>query len=428
MLTPRAWLAAVLLAVFSSTLYLKLALDFEQLKVSAQYDVLFDSDPNTRIACYATGWGSGRSFAHPNLCNLVNPPVRIAAAALIKSGIADNDVDQVRRQVALVVTPVSGGLTVGLLFATLLLLGVKPMPAGTLAALYAVAFSQLIFASIPDHPALGGLSIALPVWLLAASVTRQPQRPLFWVVAGVLAFSITITNFLIFLFLLALALLYTGGYRQALRQGLKVATLALAAALLFKLPLDLRYGGSTDIGTVSGFAQDWLREEGIRGVLAYPRVLVESIVAPEPIVMDNPRLAPDGSGYPFKLWLEGGRYNNVFSLAAALLLSALMLGGLARGLATATAARAEHTLFVAIAGLLLFNGFFHGVWGSQYFLYSQHWLFASCLLIAFPLRQSGLAARAAAAGVLATVILTAAGNYQILSFIFALLENSRIKI
>ncbi|HEX5512776.1 MAG TPA: hypothetical protein VFY81_00100 [Gammaproteobacteria bacterium] len=428
MLTPRTWLAAALLVVFSSTLYLKLALDFEQLKVSAQYDVLFDSDPNTRIACYATGWGSGRSFAHPNLCNLVNPPVRIVAAALIKSGMVDNDVDHVRRQVALVVAPVTGGLTVGLLFATLLLLGVKPMPACMLAALYAVSFSQLIFASIPDHPALGALSIALPVWLLVASITRHPQRPLFWVVAGVLAFSITITNFLIFLFLLALALLHTGGYRQALRQGLKVAALALAAALLVKLPLDLRYGGSTDIGTVSGFAQDWLREEGIRAALSYPRVLVESIAAPEPIIMDNPRFAPDGSGYPFLLWLEGGRYNNVFSLAAALLLSALMLGGLARGLATALDIPAERTLFVAIAGLLLFNGFFHGVWGSQYFLYSQHWLFASCILIAFPLRQPGLAAKAAAVGAFATVILTAAGNYQILSFIFALLESSRVTV
>jgi hypothetical protein len=107
-------LTALMLVALCFPIYTLLAWKFDALGVFEQYNVLFDADPSARLGCFAQGWGGdGRSIAHPNLCNLINPPIRVAAAALQALGIGGADV---ARQLALLVAPAAAAAAVVLMF------------------------------------------------------------------------------------------------------------------------------------------------------------------------------------------------------------------------------------------------------------------------------------------------------------------------
>lgn len=377
----RLWLPALLLAALGLSGYLLAGAAFDALGVFQQYNVLFDADPNTRLICFATGWGGeGRSLAHPNLCNLVNPPIRVLALALQTAGLAGPGVE---RQLALVVAPFFATASVVLLYATLLLLGCRTAFAFTLALLYEVSFSQLIFGSIPDHFILGGFSLGLTMWLLIYSIDKRRLDLIPWALTGALVASITITNFLLFLLALAAACAAVLQRSQALLKGLLVTALALTTLLAVKLPLDAWYGDKTDFDQAQVLAERYLRDAPLQRLPSFLPIAVASFAAPDSNRIPQ-RLNDEKARYDFQLTLEEGRYSSPLAIAAATAVAALLLAGLCCGYRCARqGGRREWALLVVVLGTFAFNAVLHAGWGSEYFLYSQHWLLAGCLLLAF---------------------------------------------
>ncbi|NLO79595.1 MAG: hypothetical protein GX093_04690 [Xanthomonadaceae bacterium] len=415
---------ALLLLALCLPVYLTFANTLDRLEVTEQYNLLFDADANRGAKCFANGWASGRTIVHPNLCNLTNPLVRVTAGALAVLGLAEGGAE-LRHRVALALVPIVSSLTVLLVFATFLTLRCGAPGAFLLALLYGVSFSQLIFGSMPEHFALSGFALVLTLWLLSQAVEHRRYSLPLWAVAGVLSLSITITNFLLFGLALLAALGLRQPWRQACRWGLSVVALAFALTLLIKLPLDALYGGADNtVGRLVRFTTDYMRDGGpLQALAGYPMQLVASIVGPETLVVPD-RLVQEGARYDFQFSLEGARFVGGLSQAAALSVAALLVAGCAHGLRSLVARnRGELALFVTAIGTLLFNGLLHAFWGNGYFLYSQHWQFASWILLAWPLRTR---LRHPALAVCAiALVLVAVNNFQEVARMLDILEQAQ---
>lgn len=388
-------IAVLVLALLLLPTYLWTGATFDNLDVYEQYNVLYDADPNTRLPCFANGWGDGRSFVHPNLCNLVNPVIRLIAAPAELVGLAE--AETVRRQLALAVAPTFAVAAVGVLFLTTRRVGCRMSIAFPVALLYGFSFSQWIFGSIPDHFALGGLSLTLALWLLVDSVQRGHIGVLRWAAAGAFAASITISNLALFGLVFLAAAVPTLGRVAAVRQGALVALLALAMTFAVKVPLDALYGSASPPSAAAAqFTVAYVRDQPASNLAQYPGIVVGAFAAPQSTTLPQ-REALSGGHYDFQFSLIGQAYTYTTPLArAAAATMAILL--VAATLAAAYRYRAgfalDRVLTVAIGGIIATNGLLHAVWGSEYILYSQHWLGAAVLTLAFLARTPLASSRA----------------------------------
>ncbi len=418
-------LVALFLVVLSFAVYWWVGGTFDRLDVYAQYNVLYDADPNARLPCYANGWGDGRSLVHPNLCNLINPWVRMIAMPAAILGLAD--AEQVRYGLSLMVAPLFAGLSVALVFSSLLLLGCRGAAALALTLLYAFSFSQLLFGSIPDHFALGGFSLTLSLWLMLLSLCQRRIRVLPWALAGALTLSVTLTNALLFILFFALAAVPSLGRKQALRTGVRIGALAVALVLLVKVPMDIAYGGGrNELGAARDFTGAYLHEQPLAALAEFPGTVVAAFVAPESTTLPQRENLQEGR-YPFQLTLKGKAYAypSPLARAAAMVMATLLIVALGAGITLARAGDAlDRALLGAATGSLLFNALLHAGWGSEYFLYSQHWFAASTLLLAFIARSVLGRSRALPVAFTTAAVLVAAANFEGLLRIFAMLEQA----
>jgi hypothetical protein len=104
---------AALLAVLSFALHLGLTREFERLGVFDQRDLLFDADPDSRLAAFSAGRHLG--IKHPNLMPYFSPPIG-AAAKLIVSVLPSADEREVRRRLGILVVPAASALKTALIF------------------------------------------------------------------------------------------------------------------------------------------------------------------------------------------------------------------------------------------------------------------------------------------------------------------------
>jgi len=104
-----AWAAALFAASF--LIRVPLARTWSSLGVLQQHDVLFDADAVVYLQAFGDGDMRDRMWrTHPNVRNLVNPPVRLAAAA-VRLVRPDWTAQRARAEVAVLVAPVAAGVT-----------------------------------------------------------------------------------------------------------------------------------------------------------------------------------------------------------------------------------------------------------------------------------------------------------------------------
>lgn len=403
-------LLALLLSAAVFAGHWSLGRELDALEAFGQYDVLFDTDPHIRLEGFSHGWGKfNRNLLHPNLANLVNPPVRFVARALLAAGVAEGDVMALRRSLGLMVTPLVSALQTLATFVFFSLAGLPAAGALLLTLLGAVGFSQWIFGTVPDHWAIGGLTLTF-AWILAADMVRRRGQVRWWgwVAAAWLAASITVSNLAVvgLIFVVSLAL----SRRRADAPVRRGARLMLTAALLTYLSyavLNLGYDTDPQPGGKTLHWTGFFLGTDVPGKLAeFPAAAVGAVAPPAPRVAairyKQPRYAAHDiqftfTGTPGLLSDRNGLGLFVFLLAAA----GAVCGLRARG--------ALRPLIAAALAVLAFNALFHAVWGHEYFLYSQHWLTALLLL------PAGLFAgppevRRTAVGLLAVTVLLVALN------------------
>lgn len=421
-------LAALALGLLCLALQLHVAHGFAVRGALDQFDVLFDADTGSRLECMTTDrCGDRSSFAHPALAAFVNPPVRLAAAALQAAGVVDGEAWEARRLVALGVAPLASALQTLVVFFMLRALGLGRGVAASLTLVNALAFSHLVFGSLPESFALSGLALSLAALLAAREMNGRPvPRPL-WIAVGVFAAGITVTNFV------AVALLFAAT-RLALRDRVRVLLLegvllgvvvasAVAMIGIASAPLyDLR---DVDPGGGVFFTRQWLHEEGrVDRAFHLIGIFAATFAAPEIEERENPSALGRHSRYVTMFEVPVRPFGWLASPGALAMLGLLAAGavGLARG------PRPARFMLGASLALLAFNALLHTFWGSGLILYSQHWQIALVVLLAglgFWPAFSSRAPRALALGFGVLALALAAGNARALAWMHAALDAPR---
>jgi hypothetical protein len=248
-----------------------------------------------------------------------------------------------------------------------------------IAGFYSISFSQLIFGSIPAHNAIGGLSVALSYLLAAFDLTKCQKTPWFaWFVAGFLTLGITVTNFLSTGLLLLTCMIYRGGYhrsiiRNAIFYGIVVIAFTFSTAFLVSQRMG-NGGGFFDVKSTAGFVSDYLTDYTISENLNRSLTALINSIAPVEIgvVEDELSLAMQDR-YLFRFTLEG-KSPNLFGLISLVLVFSGLIGGIKIG-------REYRLVSVTSMVLLVTNLVMHCFFGSEFFLYSQHWMMPLLLII-----------------------------------------------
>jgi hypothetical protein len=391
----RAVEAMLLLGILAPFLAFNLyfAFTLQRLGVTGQFNVIFDTDLLTRVSCFATGWaGFGRNLVHPNLCNMVNPVVRIVAYAVAATGLHANNL-LLRQDVSLFVAPLTGAAQLVILNLTFRTIGLSHITRTLLVLLYALSFSFLIFASVPDHFVLGGLSIMLSLFAAVKTVTARKTPVWLWGIAGFLAMGVTITNAISFFFLLACSHLSVFDWKRALRKTVAICILAAAATGIMAIAMGYVYNAPAEAPSrMTGWVAHYFRDKPLENFASFP-LQIGSAVAPSGVMTEPNTFLGKHAVYHFQIEPVSpfARLSGASALQIAFVLA--VLAGL---LAALRGRRGNLRLTAMGCGLvLLFNGVLHAVWGGDYFLFSQHWLGAAfvltgCLFAGLPKRVTGI--------------------------------------
>jgi hypothetical protein len=412
----RRAVAACAAALFAASFLVRvpLARAWSALGVLEQHDVLFDADPVVYLQAFGDGDMRDRMWrAHPNVRNLVNPPVRLLAA-LVRVVRPDWTVERARREVALLVAPAASAATTATIFLTLRLLGASIAAAAAGALVEMSAFSGLVFGSIPESYPLSGAVLAAAFLLLADAVRSGRLRGLAWVLVASTAFGITTTNLGIVAILLFLAASRTA--RSLPRAaGVTAAVLALAVAVAAAefFAVNAAYGEWVAMRKFER-TDTYLAPRAGETFRAFPEAVVSTVLPDRPaVVMNEIGLRRD---YPIKLGftMEDGPQGLVSGLLRGLVVAGFLLLG---AMQLARAEGIGRPILGAAAAVLAFNLVLHSAYrGPDLLLYSMHWHAALALVLG----ATALAPRRAAAVLLAVAV--AFNNAVVLSWMLRTLR------
>lgn len=370
---------ALLVGALSLLLHLLLAHRLIGLGVFHEEDVLFDADPYIYITSFGTGrnvarWG-GRSFAHPHVSNLLHPPIALlqrAAEALHQPP------GPVRAALSCAVGPVAAGISAGVSVLALAHLGAPLWGVALLSLLSQAALSSVIFGALPESYPLSGLGYAWLFYLAARTARgRAPGRAesaaaqaLPWGLCGLYLTGVTLTNVGAFGLVLAGVLVARPG--RPLWVGLGQAAGAVAAVLALTAALyqvgASCYPDAPRFGPGGTGQSDELHPPSLRAlVVEYPLALGRSFLGGPPV--QRPRAVTQR--HPFTLTYRGGARPG--DAPRAWLMWTVLLLGLFGGRFMDRGGRAV----VWSAGLVVaFHAALHSFYGTELFLYSQHWVLA----------------------------------------------------
>jgi hypothetical protein len=393
--------AACAVALFAASFLARvpLARAWHALGVIGQHDVLFDADPVVFQQAFADGDMRDRLWrTHPNVRNLVNPPVRAVAglARLVRPAWSD---ERARAEAALLVAPAAAGVTTAAVFLTLRVLGGSILAALLGALVEACAFSGLVFGSIPESYPVSGAMLALAFLLLAETArTGGRIRAVPWILVASTAFGITATN----LVLVGIPLFFAASHAKASRlrgAAVTLAVLLAAAAVgtLELLALNAAYAEHLPRRKIER-TDSFLGARPLDTLRSFPDAVVSTVLTDRPAVVTNEiGLRRD---YPWKLMftIEGGPRSVLSRLLRGLVVAGFLLLGavqLARRPGTGPA-----VLWAAL-GVLAFNLVLHSFYrGPDLLLYSMHWHAA----VAVVLGAAALGPRPAAVALLALAV------------------------
>ncbi|MGB8275054.1 MAG: hypothetical protein WCF16_07265 [Alphaproteobacteria bacterium] len=399
-----------ILALVALGLAATLATVWQDHGVDKEMNVLFDADPGTGLPCFAH-FRHWYGIRHPAVCALVSSTIRVAAEAAAAAGLVA-DQEGFRETVASYVTPAASALGVAAAGALAWASGIGVSGIIVLCALLGLSFSQLVFGSIPEHFAITGLLLGLTLLLGARPPPARRSDWLIWIAAGTAATAVTVTNLVFFFLILFFSLGRSGNAWGALRRAVPIGLLCLVIALSVGKIGDFVYGywHTRDIDSLATHVTKFLRPDPARNVLAFPRALGDAFAPAALRVKVNVTGIEHHQAHETQFSLEDGEEIWRAPLRVAGVIAAAMVLGAGLGLRRSFPQR--HLILASLC-ILVFSGVLHAFWGDGYFLYSQHWLMASLVLL-FPLFVEPRTARPAAIVFAVIVPLVAYSNFEAL--------------
>lgn len=380
-----------------------------------QWDVIFDTDPNLRVHAFASGGWRQRCVIHP-LLRMVSLPVRGAAILADRAGITVAPPGASRRGLAMFVAPVCSALTAVVMFRVFLGAGFGDPAAAAGAILHQVAFSQMMFGSIPDHFVMSGLGLSLV--LLCGLVLPTADRIGWprWLAVGVFTAGVTISQIIPTCLMFAACCRCGGmGPRQTARATALLGVSSVALVLSLSWLLTFPDPRSTPLSPVAQVARytEFFPARPLDHACDVIAALPNSIAPPPARVM--PGHAGETDRYHIRFTLESVR--DPVRIAAVWI--PFLLGA---WLGFRSDAPGRRALWLGSISIVFYNLLFHALWGNEWFLYSQHWLAPMVFVMGTPLRDPGRFRAPAWLAVAIALPLIAAGNWQRCGEIVARLE------
>ena len=357
-----------------------LALKLQRLGVFNQYDVFFDADPNQYVSAIADGSDYGR-LIHPAFALFVNAPVRAfdfvaAATGMVSPGA-------VRRAATLIVSPLFSGLAGWLCWRAFCFAGFsrRARLAGLLLSQF--CFSQTVFAALPESFALSGAGVAA-LLLLAVIAAQHPERlntrsvQAQWLTLACWMTGITVTNGLLCITVWAAIRCKAGRVRRTVCEAAIAAVIAVGFCLGAVVADRMAFEPGTGNVSVAWKAAWWVdhfsHSASLAGFVELPASLFSALVAPRIHSVPNAG-AQISDLYQYSFSVEPAKKSTAWIILGWLGLGALFAFWQKRSI-NATTGR-------AVSAVLIFNALLLTIFGSETFLYSQHW--SAFLIFAFVL-------------------------------------------
>jgi len=417
----------VLLAVGSGVMNYWYASRLDRLGAFERNDILFMTDPWVNLKAFAEGFVHGRGYKHPNLTNLVNPPIELAARIAERLPIVRIDGTTFRRRLALSITPLLGAIQTILIFLLLGYLGFQPSSALLISAWNTVSLSRVVFFSLPEYMAINGFLITGTFWLAADALRREGRirKPL-WLLWGFLAFGVTITNIVPFAILLLVCQLRTTRAVTATFRTAKLVIVAVGLNLVYFWVMTywvygLRFIPLVDLRSDRQHNAYQLRPHNL---WRFPLALAHTIAAPAPFRTSIGREVNSDLESAQRIQI-GMTYFDGPALSAQ---DGLLAGATLVFLTLGVVGWRRHRLgsYVLGAGLavILINCALHLVYGAdELFVFSQHWQAALTILLAGCLQWTGRWGNALRVVMGAAVATVALSSTRVMSAILEVLAS-----
>lgn len=372
---------ALALSCVSLLFYGWLMLLWKSHHVFAQDNIVFDTDPPSRLGQLAHGWGD-HTLAHPILPYIFSVPFRMIAAVFLRLHLT-KDAIQLRAGMAVWVAPVCSAIKVGVAYAMGRMIGASRRGSLGLALLAGFSLTPAVFGSIPEHHALSALVLtATFAWATAVRFALVPDRFAVWLVLAFLATGLTVTNVVIVL-IIYLASRLSGGedWRRAFAAAALLGILSTVTAIGLSMA-GARVLKEPVLGATTRLATSYTRSPNMERDVRYAAALATSLIGPYPATMTNDSaLTPRGiSAHELNLQFT----YDILPLTAWSWTRIALILGLA-GLGAWYGWRGDvrfRGLIIAALLVIAYNGVFHSLWGTEWLLYSIHWHSALLMLLA----------------------------------------------
>jgi hypothetical protein len=177
------------------------AVEFDRRAAYADWETLFNSDPNWYLPRLTDGTYSSKR--HPLLHLFVHQPARAIAA--LTSATFGRDERAVRRQVVILAAPVASAAKTALLVALCARLGIGLRFAALIALVDITSLSRLVFGSIPESFSATALALVWMFYVAARTLRNGPDAPISfaaWFTCGLFGMGVTLTHIVPFAILL----------------------------------------------------------------------------------------------------------------------------------------------------------------------------------------------------------------------------------
>jgi len=333
------------------------------------------------MGIFSHGWG-GRGIRHPNVSNMINPPVRLIAYVLDSIGLVKDSQEVIRSNIALIISPMASAVKIFVFGLILSTLGANKTQLIIGMLIAAASFSQLIFGTIPESFGISGMALTITFLLLVKDVKHGDQITWWaWFILGVFSIGITLTN-IAFIGILFLTLLFSQkrSFRFVIIAGSSLLAIILTASLALHLVMNYIYEIDESTSLTAEQAKNsytkYAHQNITNNIKTFPYALADSIAPGEPIARD---IGYETKGlYKYVVTLKKYNERGGFSIINLVLLFSLVFSAIYSW-------RGSKVLKAVIASsisILLYNCILHSLWGSrELFLYSQHWHTAIALLL-----------------------------------------------
>ena len=378
------YILAALVFLVVTVFQIALSFHWYDLKLFDQYNVIFDSDPNTWLRYGSSTHPDAGTTKHPLAAYYTGIPVIILSEGISAFRGVESTAG-LRTGLALCAIPIACGLKSALVYTVLRQLKLSTADALLIVGISAASFSSIVFGALPETYGYTGLFTAVAVWLVVRNHDKGGPKNLWaFVFNAVLLIGTSaanaITVFWMFFMRTTLDRLNIARafvYSASITVGCYIVTqLAFWSSANIR-GLSLSFGDlfSSSTSDIQKHSPDLLLQ--VLNLLRFPERLSRSVFATAPDKKENILLI-DGDVYDFEF-----TYNTIeFNLFSALLLGfgLCLLIGAALSIRQMNEVWRKVVVF-ALGSTILYAGLF-SFYGYNTFLYSQHWQITTVLVLA----------------------------------------------